>query len=73
MPAVRVISHYSGIINNLFCETLDKMGFKINPYNQCVTNKEMYGKQRTIVWYVDDMKVSHMDIEVVRDILKLIN
>ena len=48
------------------------MGFKINPYNQCVANKEIYGKQCAIVWYVDDMNVSHMDIEVVRDILKLI-
>ena len=58
---------------NLFSETLDKMGFKINPYNQCVANKEINGKQCTIVWYVDDMKVSHMEIEIVRDTLKLIN
>ena len=58
---------------NLFSETLDKMGFKINPYNQCVANKEIIGKKCTIFWYVDDMKVSHMEIEVVRDTFKLIN
>ena len=48
------------------------MGFNVNPYNQCVANKEMDGKQCTTVWYVGDLKVSHMDTEVVRNILKLI-
>ena len=48
------------------------MGFKINPYDQCVVSKEIDGKKCTIVWYVDDQKVSHMDTEVVRNILKLI-
>ena len=49
------------------------MGFKINPYDQCVANKEIDGKQCTIIWYVENLKVSHMYIEVVRDIFKLID
>ena len=49
------------------------MGFKINTYDQCVANKEIDGKQCTIIWYVDNLKVSHMYIEVVRDIFKLID
>ena len=28
------------------------------------------GKQYTIVWYVDDVKVSHVDETVVSDIIK---
>ena len=31
------------------------------------------GKQCTIVWYVDDVKISHQDEKVVKSIMKLIN
>jgi hypothetical protein len=31
----------------------------------CVANKTIYGKQCTIAWYVDDMKISHVDPNVV--------
>ena len=41
------------------------MGFKIKPYNRCVANKVINGHQCTIVWYVDDVKVSHKDKKVV--------
>ena len=46
------------------------MGFEINPYDRCVANKMVNGKQCTIVWYVDDNKLSHVDEEVVTDILQ---
>ena len=35
------------------------MGFVINPYDMCVASKTINGKQCTIVWYVDDLKVSY--------------
>ena len=35
------------------------MGFKINPYNPCISNKMVNGHQMTICWNVDDLKVSH--------------
>jgi hypothetical protein len=57
---------------DLFSTTLEGMGFEINPYDACVANKMVDGKQCTIVWYVDDLKVSHMSEKVVRDILKTI-
>ena len=53
----------------LFSGTLQKMGFKINPYDRCVANKEIQGSQCTIVWYVDDAKVSHMKREVVSEVI----
>ena len=34
-------------------------GFEINPYDPCVANKMVKGSQMTVVWHVDDMKVSH--------------
>jgi len=44
-----------------FVEFLDKEGFTLNPYDPCVANKMVNGKQQTIVWHVDDCKVSHVD------------
>ncbi len=33
----------------------------MNPYDPCVTNKAINGKQLTIVWQVDDLKISHVN------------
>jgi hypothetical protein len=35
--------------------------FVINPYNPCVANTIINGKQVTITWHVDDLKVLHVD------------
>jgi hypothetical protein len=48
------------------------MGFVLNPYDPCVANKVINGKQCTICWYVDDLKVSHMERDVVSDIIATI-
>ena len=40
-------------------------GFLINPYNLCITNKWTYGGKLTLVWHVDNMKVSHKNKEEV--------
>ena len=48
------------------------MGFELNPYDMCVANAMIDGKQCTIVWYVDDNKISHVDPKVVSDIIKQI-
>ena len=37
------------------------MGFEINPYDPCVSNKMVNGHQMTIFWNVDDLKVSYKD------------
>lgn len=39
-------------------------GFVINPYDPCVANKMVNGKQLTVIWHVDDVKASHMDPKV---------
>ena len=41
-----------------------------NPYDSCVVNKDINGKQCTICWHVDDLKISHPDPSVVSDIIK---
>ena len=36
-------------------------GFEINPYDPCMSNKIIGGKQMEFCWHVDDLKVSHVD------------
>ena len=45
-------------------------GFAINPYDECVANKTVNGKQCTILWHVDDLKISHFDSKVVDSVLR---
>ena len=49
---------------------LQKDGFIINPYDPCVANKTINGKQLTVTWHVDDLKVSHVEEQVVEEFLK---
>jgi Reverse transcriptase (RNA-dependent DNA polymerase) len=51
-------------------ETLQGWGFAINPCDQCVANKEIDGKQCTIIWHVDDLKISHCNCEVVSGVIR---
>ena len=46
------------------------MGFTVNPYDWCVANKMVCGSQLTITWHVDDLKISHVNREVLEDLLK---
>src|SRR6056300_1439606 len=43
---------------------LEEYGFKFNPYDACVANKIVNGKQQTIRFHVDDLLSSHMDPKV---------
>ena len=39
---------------------LTKMGFEMNDYGVCTFNKMINGKQRTIKFHVDDLKLSYI-------------
>jgi Reverse transcriptase (RNA-dependent DNA polymerase) len=43
---------------------LEEIGFEVNPYDPCVANRIINGKQHTITWHVDDLKSSHQDPKV---------
>ena len=47
-----------------FREDISTVGFKINPYDVCVANRNVHDNQHTIVWHVDDDKSSHVDSKV---------
>jgi hypothetical protein len=36
----------------------------VNPYDMCVANRKVNGKQQTVTWHVDDLKSSHVDSRV---------
>ena len=47
-----------------FRRDIEAIGYKVNPYDICVANKMINGKQHTLTWHVDDVKASHVDPEV---------
>ena len=60
--ALQFWKHLSGHLKN--------RGFEQNPYNPCVANKIVNGNQLTVVWHVDDLKISHVDEAVVDNEVK---
>jgi Reverse transcriptase (RNA-dependent DNA polymerase) len=72
---VRLIKALYGCVKSallwyeLFSNTLQTMGFVLNPYDRCVANCTIEGKQCTIGWYVDDTKITHENPNVVTDVL----
>ena len=52
-----------------YSTNLKDMGFKINPHDPCVANCMIGGKQCTVVWYVDDNKISHVDPKIIDDVI----
>lgn len=73
---VRLIKALYGCVKSallwyeLFTNNLKEMGFELNPYDPCVANCMIDGKQCTIAWYVDDTKISHIDPNVVTNIIR---
>jgi len=53
----------------LLSETLQEWGFTLNLYDKCVANRNIEGKQCTIIWHVGNLKISHVKKDVVENIL----
>jgi hypothetical protein len=45
------------------------LGFEENPYDSCVVNKMVNRKQCTVCWYVNDVKVSHVEESIVDNLV----
>ena len=48
-----------------FVANLKSVGFQLNPYDPCVANKIVDSAQLTVVWHIDNLKVSPVDRGVV--------
>ena len=53
-----------------FANSLTSIGFDINPYNPCVTNKVIDSSQMTICFHIDDCKLSHSEIKANDNMIK---
>jgi hypothetical protein len=53
----------------LFCQKwvvdLTSLGFTINPYNPCITNKFVDGHQLEVCWHVDQLLIGHAKVDTV--------
>jgi hypothetical protein len=52
-----------------FRKDLEEIEFVVNPYDPCVANRMVKGKQHTVTWHVDDLKSSHIDSKVNEEFL----
>ena len=65
MLYVQMTKALYGLLESALCfykklvKDLKGYGFEVNPYDPCVANKTINGKQMTVTWHVDDLKVSH--------------
>jgi hypothetical protein len=50
-----------------FVKSLTKQGYKINPYDGCMANNVVKGKQVTICFHIDDCKIFHESSAVIND------
>jgi len=57
------------LFRKLLLDTLISWCVMINPYNQCVANKVINGRPCSIIRRVDDLKILHLDKNVVEDII----
>jgi hypothetical protein len=48
---------------------LKSIDFELNPYDPCVANRMANGKQLTVIWHVDDLKILHIDPKIVSNML----
>ena len=60
-------------MKNLCSYLSNNLGFSANPYDSWVMKKEINGKQFTIGWHVDNLKLSHVDKKVVENIISKIS
>jgi hypothetical protein len=52
---------------------LMEQGFVFNPNDNCVKNKIIDGTQCTILWQMDDLKISHMKQQVLEELMNILN
>jgi hypothetical protein len=55
-----------------FVKTLTRNKFELNPYDPCTANRMVNGKQQTILWHVDDCKLSHMETKVNDEFIEIL-
>jgi hypothetical protein len=60
---------YGTLQASLLFFLVNRLGFEFNPYDKCVVNKVIDGRQCTIIWHVDDLMLAHVSQEVLDHIV----
>jgi hypothetical protein len=60
MKALYAMLQFALLFYRKLIEELASIYFEINPFDPCVANRLVHGKQHTITWHVDDLKSSHI-------------
>ncbi len=55
-----------------FQKTVERNGFTMNPYDPCTANRMVHEKQQTLLWHVDDCKLSHVEYDVNSDFIAVL-
>jgi hypothetical protein len=53
-----------------FVKSLKSKGFKLNPYDPCVANKQVNGEQVTVCFHVDNCTILHHTPKVVDEMIE---
>ena len=56
-----------------FKNDLEEQKFVFNPYDACVANKDVNGKQQTVRFHVDDLKSSNINLKINDEFAKWLN
>ena len=56
-----------------FRADLEEVGFVFNPYDPCVANRQVNGKQQTICFHVDNVMSSHINPKTNNKFFKWLN
>ena len=52
---------------------MTELGFVVNLYDSCVVNKMINRKQCTIIWHINDLKLSHIKQNVLEELMDRLN
>eukprot|EP00957_Ditylum_brightwellii_P210344 15364857-Ditylum_brightwellii.AAC.6 len=61
MLMVKLAPELALLFYNKLVGYLQDIRFEDNPYDPCVANKKIKGKEMIICWHIDDLKISHED------------
>jgi hypothetical protein len=53
-----------------FDKSLKSNGFRLNPYDPCVANKQVKGEQSTVCFHMDNCKILHLILEVIDETIE---
>ena len=73
LNAIYEIMKASLLFHKKFVGDITTIGFKLNPYVQYVTNKQIKGSKMTVVCHIDDNKVSQNIKRIVTIMVKRLN